>query len=215
MNTPGLFDDTPHEPIHITQGAALLPRRALQDEQGILEAVDGVIAAAPLRHMQTPCGHRMSVAMTNCGALGWVTDATGYRYAPLDPFSGKPWPDMPAILHRLAREAASEAGFEGFDADACLINRYVPGARMSLHQDRNERDFSWPIVSVSLGLPATFQFGGLRRADRPQRVALQHGDIVVWGGAARLHFHGILALKDGHHPSLGAARINLTFRRAG
>lgn len=215
MHTPDLFDASPARPVIIAEGAMLLPGRARTDELQLIEAVEQVIAQAPLRHMQTPGGHRMSVAMTNCGLLGWVTDLSGYRYAPLDPLSGGAWPEMPAILRTLAREAAAEAGFKGFEADACLINRYAPGARMSLHQDRNERDFRWPIVSVSLGLPAVFQFGGLLRADRPQRVPLQHGDVVVWGGPARLRFHGILTLKDGHHPLTGAARINLTFRHAG
>lgn len=215
MSTRGLFDEASGAPLSLAEGAVLLPGRALQDERALFEAVEQVIAEAPLRHMQTPGGHRMSVAMTNCGKLGWVTDATGYRYAPLDPFSGKPWPAMPGVMRALAQEAASEAGFGGFDADACLINRYEPGARMSLHQDRNERDFGWPIVSISLGLPAVFQFGGLLRGDRPRRVPLVHGDIVVWGGPARLRFHGVLALKDGRHPLTGAARINLTFRRAG
>ena len=156
----------------------------------------------------------MSVAMTNCGAAGWVTDRAGYRYAPHDPDTGAPWPAMPESFRRLAAEAASEAGYPGFVPDACLINRYEPGAKLSLHQDRDERDHGHQIVSVSLGLPATFQFGGPRRADPVRKLALRHGDTVVWGGPARLHHHGVLALRDGEHPATGRARINLTLRRA-
>jgi alkylated DNA repair protein (DNA oxidative demethylase) len=156
----------------------------------------------------------MSVAMTNCGNAGWVTDRTGYRYDGADPQSGKPWPAMPTSFQALAHNAAAEAGFAGFAPDACLINRYEPGARMSLHQDRDENDFGAPIVSVSLGLPAVFLFGGLKRSDKTQRYRLQHGDIVVWGGPARLVFHGVAPLADGEHVLLSRQRINLTFRKA-
>lgn len=164
--------------------------------------------------MSTPGGHRMSVAMTNCGRFGWVTDRTGYRYDRIDPESGKPWPPMPPVLVELAQGAAAEAGFSAFAPDACLINRYEPGARMSLHQDKDEADFAAPIVSVSLGLPAIFLFGGLKRSDRPRRFRLEHGDVVVWGGPARLAFHGVAPLADGEHGAMGRRRINLTFRRA-
>lgn len=164
--------------------------------------------------MYTPGGLRMSVAMTNCGTLGWVTDNRGYRYQTIDPNTGNPWPAMPAAFLALAQDAAKQAGFRNFIPDACLINRYEPGARMTLHQDKNERDFHQPIVSVSLGLPATFLFGGDTRNQRPTRVALEHGDVVVWGGPARLRFHGVLPIKDGEHPTLGRHRINLTFRKA-
>jgi alkylated DNA repair protein (DNA oxidative demethylase) len=157
----------------------------------------------------------MSVAMTNAGPLGWVSDRRGYRYDPIDPDSGRPWPPMPAVFLQLADAAAAHAGFTGFVPDACLLNRYEAGARLSLHQDRDERDLGQPIVSVSLGIPAVFLFGGLQRADRPQRVPLAHGDVVVWGGPARLRYHGVLPLKPHHHPLLGETRINLTFRRAG
>jgi len=174
-----------------------------------------VLAGAPLRHMVTPGGFRMSVAMSNCGALGWVSDASGYRYDGIDPGSGRPWPAMPAVFAELAARAAAEAGFQGFEPDACLVNRYRPGTRLSLHQDRDERDYGAPIVSVSLGIPAMFQFGGPRRTDRPQRIALHDGDVVAWGGPARLHFHGVLPLKPAVDPLWGEARINLTFRRAG
>jgi DNA oxidative demethylase len=188
---------------------------ALADSPAVLGGLAGVLALAPLRHMRTPGGFRMSVSMTNCGALGWVTDRSGYRYTGVDPQSGRPWPAMPAVLSRLAERAAAQAGYDGFVPDACLINRYEPGARLTLHQDRNERDYAQPVVSVSLGLPAVFQFGGARRKDRTMRVPLEHGDVVVWGGESRLAFHGVLPLREGTHPATGACRINLTFRRAG
>jgi alkylated DNA repair protein (DNA oxidative demethylase) len=165
--------------------------------------------------MTTPGGYRMSVAMTNCGACGWISDHTGYRYVPCDPETGQPWPAMPEVFQALARTAAEAAGFAGFAPDACLVNRYTPGTRLSLHQDRDERDFSQPIVSVSLGLPALFLFGGARRSDKNQRIPLTHGDVVVWGSSARRYYHGVLPLKPGIHPQLGEYRINLTFRKAG
>ena len=180
----------------------------------LLADLHEVTARTPFRHMVTPGGYRMSVAMTNCGSLGWVTDRSGYRYDAIDPESGKPWPRMAASFLRLAADAAAQAGFDGFVPDACLINRYAPGARLSLHQDRNERDFRAPIVSVSLGIAAGFLFGGAKRADRTARVLLEHGDVVVWGGPARMRYHGVMPLKEGHHPSLGAYRINLTLRKA-
>jgi DNA oxidative demethylase len=199
----------------IAEGAMLFRGLALPHDDELLRALDDVTAAAPFRHMVTPGGFTMSVAMTNCGAAGWVTDRSGYRYDRNDPESGKPWPEMPASFLRLAIEAATEAGYPDFRPDACLINRYEPGARLSLHQDKNERDFANPIVSVSLGLPATFQFGGLKRADPIKKYALRHGDVAVWGGpSSRLCYHGVAVLKDGEHPKVGRARINLTFRGA-
>jgi alkylated DNA repair protein (DNA oxidative demethylase) len=195
-------------------GALLLRGFATPDEAALLADLQDVIARAPLRHMVTPGGYRMSVAMTNCGALGWLTDRTGYRYDAIDPQSGKPWPRMPASFLRLAADAAAHAGFDRFVPDACLVNRYEPGARLSLHQDRNERDLRAPIVSVSLGTPAVFLFGGAKRADKAARVLLEHGDVVVWGGAARLRYHGVLPLKEGHHSLLGRQRVNLTLRKA-
>jgi alkylated DNA repair protein (DNA oxidative demethylase) len=195
-------------------GAVLLRGRALPVEGPVLAALDAVVAQAPFRHMVTPGGFTMSVAMTNCGAAGWVTDRSGYRYDPRDPMSGLDWPAMPDVLAQLATAAADEAGFPGFVPDSCLINRYEPGARLTLHQDRNERDFAQPIVSVSLGLPATFLFGGNDRRDRAKRMMLRHGDIAVWGGPSRLAHHGVLALKDGEHPVVGRRRFNLTFRKA-
>lgn len=198
----------------MAQGATLLRRFALESADDLLAEIDLIVSAAPLRHMVTPGGFSMSVGMSNCGAFGWVTDRRGYRYQSTDPLSGKPWPAMPATLLSLAVNAASEAGYPDFKPDACLINRYEPGAKMSLHQDKNEKDFRNPIVSVSLGLPATFQFGGLDRKDAVRKYALVHGDVVVWGGPSRLFYHGILPLKEGTHEKTGRARFNLTFRRA-
>jgi len=199
----------------ITEGALLL--RAFVDEEeaaALMAAIDKVLAASPLRHMQTPGGFRMSVAMSNCGQFGWVTDRRGYRYQSLDPLAERDWPAMPEAFAALAARASAAAGFAGFAPDACLINRYEPGARMSLHQDKNELDMDQPIVSVSLGLPATFLFGGMARTDKPQRMPLESGDVVVWGGPARLAFHGVDPLRDGEHPLTGRCRYNLTFRRA-
>ena len=198
----------------IAEGAVLLRGFARRFEGDLIPALRDIVAQAPFRHMSTPGGHQMSVAMTNCGTAGWVTDHTGYRYDGIDPDSGQPWPAMPAVFRELAGKAAAEAGFAGFSPDACLINRYEPGARMSLHQDRDEQDYSAPIVSVSLGIPAIFLFGGLKRSDKPQRFRLVHGDVVVWGGPSRLFFHGVAPLADGEHASLGRQRINLTFRKA-
>ena len=197
----------------MAEGAVLLRGFAGAVEADLIAALRVIVDQAPFRHMMTPGGHQMSVAMTNCGSFGWVTDRTGYRYDTNDPESGKPWPAMPPVFRELADRAASRAGFAGFAPDACLINRYQPGARMSLHQDKDELDLAAPIVSVSLGLPAIFLFGGLKRSDRPGRFRLQHGDIAVWGGRARLAFHGVAPLADGEHGLLGRQRINLTFRK--
>ncbi|MDO8039605.1 DNA oxidative demethylase AlkB [Janthinobacterium sp. SUN137] len=210
-------DQIPAGPAPLVPGSRasiLLRGFALPYLHEMLPALDAVVLAAPLRHMATPGGLRMSVAMSNCGPLGWVTDGRGYRYARHDPASGLPWPPMPPVFLRLARQAALAAGYPDFTPDACLVNRYAPGARMALHQDRDECDFTAPIVSVSLGLPATFLFGGTERADKAARIALLHGDVVVWGGADRLRFHGVAPLKEGEHALLGAQRINLTFRKA-
>lgn len=199
----------------LCDGALVLRGFALVHEAALLQALDTIVAAAPLRHLITPGGFRMSVGMTNAGPLGWVSDRRGYRYTSIDPTSGKPWPTMPSAFLQLAATAAIHAGFGKFVPDACLVNRYAPGTRLSLHQDRDEQDYRQPIVSVSLGIPAVFLFGGLQRSDRPQRVPLVHGDVVVWGGPARLRYHGVLPLKPGHHDALGECRINLTFRCAG
>lgn len=198
----------------MADGAVLLRGFVKPYENELIASLRAIVAEAPFRRMFTPGGHQMSVAMTNCGDAGWVTDETGYRYDGIDPNSSKPWPAMPPVFRTLAEMAADEGGFAGFSPDACLINRYVPGARMSLHQDRNENDFGAPIVSVSLGLPATFLFGGPKRADKPQRYRLEHGDVVVWGGPSRLFFHGVAPLAEGEHAVMGPQRINLTFRKA-
>jgi DNA oxidative demethylase len=195
-------------------GAVVLRGFAAPRDAELAAAIDAVSQAAPFRHLITPGGFRMSVAMTNCGTLGWVSDRRGYRYDALDPDSGKPWAPMPAAILQVARQAAARAGFDGFAPNACLVNRYEPCARLSLHQDKDEQDFSAPIVSISLGVPATFLFGGLRRNDPTMRVPLTHGDVVVWGGPARLRYHGVLALKSAHHPFAKALRINLTLRTA-
>lgn len=213
MTQSELFADAAVLPL--AEGACVLRGFALDVAQDLLARLQAeVVAAAPWRHLVTPGGYRMSVAMTNCGRVGWVSDPTGYRYDARDPGSGRPWPPMPEGFERLAAHAAEAAGFHGFVPDACLVNRYEPGSRLSLHQDRDERDFSAPIVSVSLGLPAVFLFGGLQRSVRPQRVRLQHGDVVVWGGASRLAYHGVAPLAAGTHALLGDCRVNLTFRKA-
>jgi len=215
--TADLFESVPDvRPSReaMAEGAVLLHGFATSFESELIPALREIVAQAPLRRMFTPGGHQMSVAMTNCGSAGWVPDHTGYRYDGIDPNSGQPWPVMPPVLRRLADQAATAGGFDGFAPDACLINRYVPGARMSLHQDKDEQDLDAPIVSVSLGLPAIFQFGGPKRRDPVRKFSVRHGDVVVWGGESRLAYHGIAELKDGDHPLLGKLRINLTLRRA-
>jgi len=199
--------------IILDPGAVLLGGFATGEGDALAAAIEAVAEAAPFRHLETPGGRRMSVAMTNCGARGWVSDRRGYRYAEVDPLTGRRWPAMPPLFRDLARRAAVEAGFEGFAPDVCLINRYAPGARLSLHQDRDEGDLGAPIVSVSLGLPARFLWGGPSRSRRPNRVPLHHGDVVVWGGPSRLHFHGVDPVEEGIS-ELGGLRYNLTFRRS-
>jgi alkylated DNA repair protein (DNA oxidative demethylase) len=198
----------------MAHGAILLRKFAFPFEDDILRSVSEFIAQAPFRHMTTPGGFVMSVAMTNCGAAGWITDRTGYRYDAIDPESGLRWPVLPNSFLALAAAAAEDAGYADFVPDACLVNRYEPGARLSLHQDKNERDLTRPIVSVSLVLPATFEFGGMKRSDPVRRYNLCHGDVAVWGGVSRLCFHGVRELKEGWHEKLGRRRVNLTFRSA-
>jgi alkylated DNA repair protein (DNA oxidative demethylase) len=205
--TPDLFPE-------VFEGLTRLPGFAAETSAELFAAVQNIAAAAPFRQMVTPWGKPMSVGMSNCGAAGWVTDRSGYRYTATDPETGQPWPAMPASFSALATSAAAAGGFENFIPDACLINRYLPGARMSLHQDRNELDFDAPIVSVSLGLAAVFLWGGETRTAKTSRILLESGDVLVWGGPARLNFHGILPLADGKHELTGRARINLTFRKA-
>ncbi|WP_217618687.1 DNA oxidative demethylase AlkB [Achromobacter sp. GbtcB20] len=215
LNLFGGDDPAQHGRVALGAQSVVLRGFALPAVDALLAGVDDVIAQAPFRHMETPGGYTMSVALTNCGELGWTTDARGYRYSRIDPVSGQPWPAMPRAFRQLAEDAAREAGFADFAPDACLVNRYAPGSRLSLHQDRNERDYGAPIVSVSLGMPAMFLFGGDDRADRAARVPLFHGDVVVWGGVDRLRFHGVMPLKDLPHPRLGSQRINFTIRKAG
>lgn len=219
MNTPGggmdsLFGEAAAAGEVIDEGAMLLHGYAGEAAPRLMQQLAKIVEASPFRHMVTPGGYRMSVGMTNCGQAGWVSDTKGYRYDACDTVTGMAWPGMPGEFGDLATDAARAAGYESFAADACLINRYEPGARLTLHQDRNERDYTAPIVSVSLGLPAVFLFGGASRKDRPRRMRLESGDVVVWGGSTRLAYHGVAALKDGEHPLTGRCRINLTFRKA-
>lgn len=209
-----LFDDfgQPGTAEPLAEGAVLL-RGFVTEATPLLAALDAITVAAPFRHMTTPGGFRMSVAMTNCGRVGWVSDRSGYRYDAADPQTGLPWPAMPAVFRDLACRAAAAAQFE-FEPDCCLVNRYEPGTKLSLHQDKDEQDFGAPIVSVSLGLPAVFLWGGTKRSERARRIRLESGDVVVWGGPARLTYHGVAPLAEGEHPATGRARINLTFRKA-
>ena len=207
--TPLLPDKEP-----LAEGAVLLRGFARAEASELIEEVNRIAKAAPFRKMITPGGRKMSVSMSNCGTAGWLSDKSGYRYGPRDPVTDTLWPPMPVSFARLAARAAKAGGFDDFVPDACLINRYDPGTKLSLHQDRDEQDFHEPIVSISLGLPATFLFGSQRRSDRPHRVRLESGDIVVWGGPARLAFHGIAPLAEGEHKLTGLCRINLTFRKA-
>jgi DNA oxidative demethylase len=211
--TGDLFEEHTSRRETLGPGAVLLRGHAVDEEESLIAGLDAILRAAAFRHMETPGGRRMSVGMTNCGLLGWISDCRGYRYEETDPETGKRWPAMPAVFSSLAKRAAEEAGYPGFEPNACLVNLYEPGARLSLHQDRNEGDFTAPIVSVSLGLPAKFLFGGLDRRDRPSRTLLEHGDVAVWGGPSRLAFHGVDVLKDGMHPVMGRRRVNLTFRK--
>jgi DNA oxidative demethylase len=195
------------------ESAVLLRGFAAADAPALVAAIREIEARAPFRHLVTPGGYRMSVAMTNCGNTGWVSDESGYRYDPVDPNSGSAWPAMPPLFRQLAAGAAVEDGFPEYHPDACLINRYEAGSKLSLHRDRDENDPIAPIVSVSLGLPAVFLWGGLRRDDRPRRIRLESGDVVVWGGASRFVYHGVVPLPVGDHPLTGSCRFNLTFRK--
>lgn len=198
---------------NIAPGAVVLRQYALAQADTLLAGIDELLLVSPFRNMQTPGGHTMSVGLSGCGRYGWVSDRRGYRYTTTDPLTDKPWPDMPDVFHDLAVHAAARAGYPEFAPDACLINGYKPGTKMGLHQDKNEQDFSAPIVSVSLGVPANFQFGGQQRTDKAQKIPLAHGDVVVWGGESRLNFHGVLTLRKAYHPLTGDRRINLTFRK--
>lgn len=216
MFTLDLFSDLPSSTGNRQQlgsGAWLLEGFALATARELVDAVEDVHQASPPRHLVTPGGFTMSVAMTNCGRLGWTSDLRGYQYTPVDPLTQRPWPTLPPVFLSLAARAAEAAGYAAFTPDACLINTYTAGTRLSLHQDKDEQDLSAPIVSVSLGLPAVFLFGGARRTDPVQRYGVRHGDVVVWGGEDRLRFHGVSPVKQGEHPLTGARRLNLTFRK--
>jgi alkylated DNA repair protein (DNA oxidative demethylase) len=208
-----LFDPEPPTREPLEEGAVLLRGFALAEAAALVRDAASVAQAAPFRHLVTPGGFTMSVAMTNCGRVGWVSDRTGYRYDPNDPSTGSPWPAMPPGFLSLAARAAAEGGFANYDPDACLINRYTAGAKLGMHQDRDEKDAWSPIVSVSLGLPATFLWGGKKRGEAVRRMRLESGDVVVWGGPARFVYHGVAPLKAGEHALTGATRINLTFRK--
>jgi len=197
----------------LEEDAVLLHGFARGEAALLVEEAERIARLAAFRRLVTPGGHVMSVAMTNCGRVGWVSDRSGYRYDPIDPDTGKRWPAMPAAFLDVAVRAAAEAGFANYDPDACLINRYLAGNKLGLHQDRDEKDAWAPIVSVSLGLPAMFLWGGKRRSDPTRRLRLENGDVVVWGGRARFVYHGVAPIKDGEHPLTGRARINLTFRK--
>ncbi len=212
--THDLFAEPDGDIETIAEGAVLLREFAREDASNLVAEIQHIAVIAPFRHMMTPGGHAMSAAMTNCGPAGWTTDKSGYRYERLDPTTGHSWPPLPDSFAELARHAAAQARYVEFEPDACLINRYAPGAKLSLHQDKDESDYAAPIVSVSLGLSATFLFGGSRRSDRPRRIALEHGDVVVWGGPARLFYHGVAPLNDGQHGLTGQYRYNLTLRKA-
>lgn len=212
MNLFEEFSQPGAEPL--ADGAVVLRGFAAPATARLMEALRSITEVAPFRHMMTPGGLRMSVEMTNCGRVGWISDRSGYRYAPSDPETGQPWPAIPPEFLDLAQRAAAAAGFAGFEPDVCLINRYRPGAKLSLHQDKDEQDFRSPIVSVSLGLPAVFLFGGMKRSDKPRRIRVESGDVAVWGGPSRLAYHGVAPVVDGAHPATGRSRINLTFRKA-
>lgn len=199
--------------VPLGPGAAVLRGFALGRGDALLRAIVALAEVSPFRHLETRGGGRMSAAMTNCGAAGWVSDRRGYRYSAHDPATEAAWPAMPPLLAELASDAAEMLGFAPYAPEVCLINRYSPGARLGLHQDRDEGDRISPIVSVSLGLPAIFLWGGGERSAAQRRVPVCHGDVVVWGGPSRMVFHGVAPIREGHHPVTGALRYNLTFRK--
>lgn len=206
------FEEAAREPLG--DGAVVLRGFARTDRARLLDAVRAIAAAAPFRHMVVRGGRRMSVAMTSCGSVGWVTDESGYRYDRLDPATGRPWPPLPDLFLALAARAAHQAGFRGYEPDSCLLNEYASGTRLSLHRDADERDFTQPIVSVSLGIPGVLLWGGLARGNTTRRVRLESGDVVVWGGPARLVYHGVESVAEDVDPLAGSRRFNLTFRKA-
>jgi len=209
-----LFSDELDKQVKLAEGAVWLRGFALPEADALWALVSAHLATHPPQQMMTPMGYPMSVKTTSLGDYGWVGNATGYGYARLNPVTNQPWPPIPTLLLSLAQRAANAAGYADYCPDTCLINLYQTGAKMGLHQDKDELDFTQPIVSVSLGVPATFLFGGAKRTDKTAKIPLTHGDVVVWGGASRRYFHGVNAVKLGQHPLLGALRCNLTFRKA-
>jgi len=216
MSSLDLFANDSAEPLHTAIGeqALLFHQFLSQTDEALLSDVRAVLKQSPLRHLHTPSGHKMSVKSSNCGHYGWLTDEHGYRYQSIDPVTKKPWPQMPDSISIQAIEVARLAGFENFKPDSCLINVYMPGAKMGLHQDKDEADFTKPIVSFSFGLSMNFLWGGFKRSDKYQKVILQHADALVWGGKDRLRYHGVQQLKEGVHPITGRCRVNLTIRQA-
>lgn len=199
----------------ISDQSYLIKGAVIEKADELITEINSITRSSPLRQMQTRRGHYLGAKMTNCGDLGWIGDDKGYRYSSLDPLTNQPWPRMPTMFKTLAREMASSVGFEDFEPDVCLINQYMPKVGMGLHQDKDEQDLSQPIVSLSLGVPAIFLFGGYQRSDSVSYHLLEHGDVVIWGGIDRLRFHGIQPLKLGHHRLTGQMRYNLTFRDTG
>ena len=215
MNTLELFENLSVDgPARLPLGDGITLLRGFADTRALFPLIEGIAAAAPFRHLVTPGGQSMSVAMTNCGPVGWTSDRSGYRYSSRDPLTDRDWPRMPEAFQRLALDAATAGGYPDFVPDACLINRYAPGARLTAHRDADEQNFAQPIVSVSLGLPASFAFYGLTRGGKGRSVALVDGDVLVWGGPSRLVYHAVRPLKAGTHPLTGSFRYNLTFRHA-
>jgi alkylated DNA repair protein (DNA oxidative demethylase) len=212
VNTLELFAAEREPKITLGEGITLL--RGFADTAKLFPLILRIAESAPFRHLVTPGGQTMSVAMTNCGPVGWTSDRTGYRYSSRDPLTSRDWPRMPEEFERLALDAATAGGFPKFVPDACLINRYEPGARLTAHRDADEQNFAQPIVSVSLGLPASFAFYGLTRGGKGRSVALTDGDVLVWGGPSRLVYHAVRPVKPGQHPLTGGFRYNLTFRHA-
>lgn len=204
--------DTPPLREELEAGAVLLRQFATPQAATLLQTLHRLTRQAPFRHMRTPGGGTMSAAMASCGALGWVSSTQGYTYTPVDPASQQPWPAMPASFVSLAQDAAKAAGYAGFTPNACLLNRYQNDSHMGLHQDRDEGDTTHPIVSLSLGRTGLFMWGGQNRRDKIRTIALEHGDVLVWGGPARLHYHGIKGLGPNPHPLTEQTRYNITFR---
>lgn len=209
-----LFDDQLPKKTRIAEGAYWLRGHALPAADLLWAELRKHFATYPPQQMFTPMGYKMSVRSTSMGDAAWVGTKKGYGYASIDTAINQALPPLPSTFLSLANHAATEAGYNDFTPDSCLINCYDIGSKMGLHQDKDERDFNQPIVSVSLGIPATFLFGGAKRSDKPTQIPLTHGDVVVWGGASRLFYHGVQTIKPNKHPLLGELRCNLTFRKA-